>query len=533
MRPVSLVACVFALGALLVACVTSAAGGGTGASKSTAAAAGPPLRAGLAREPQTADPAKADDLIELNVVAQIHAGLTRYSGDRVVPALAEGWRRNSTGSFWTFTLRSDARWSDGTQVTAPQIREAWLRALRPATRSAYAGAEMMNIRNAAAFRRGAVGAVAVGIAAPDDRTLTLRLEHPVPWLHEQLALPVFAAVHPSAAAHLMHRSATADRAVTSGPYSVSSWTAGGLVLTENPHYTGATGRAAQVRMLFGLGCGAVRDNRVDVLVPRQLSAPGFNRWASGPDTCGQTRAVTAGGYLWFGTRRPGVSRTNVRRAIAIAVDRRRLAAALPGTGQRPLMSSAPRPLPGSRTVSVGSSLRDRPQTAAARRLMGRGPSQLSIAWVATDAYAPAQLKRLRADLRPLGIRLRSHRVATTDLLASRMRAGRYDLALLGWGSEFLDAYNLHDLFTCTSNYNLARWCDPKLDSLMKRAVRTMGNNSRWRIERQVEARLMGARGGFPAAPLFSDSVSAAAALGAEPPTVSPLGIADLTVARPR
>ncbi|TMM24230.1 MAG: hypothetical protein E6F97_04520 [Actinobacteria bacterium] len=61
--------------------------------------------------------------------------------------------------------------------------------------------------------------------------------------------------------------------------------------------------------------------------------------------------------------------------------------------------------------------------------------------------------------------------------------------LLGWSSKIFDPYNILDLFPCGSAFNVAHWCEPSYDALMRRAVRTLDNHRRWAIERQLVAKL--------------------------------------------
>ena len=173
------------------------------------------LRLALPLLPNTLDPAKVADLPSLNVAHELNAGLTRFSGRGVEPDLAESWDVSDGGLVWTFHLRKGLRWSDDAPITAEDFRRSWLRALEPSTRSAYARAEMQNIRGARRFR--VTGSGDVGVEAVDDRTLRVTLQHPVPWLDEQVAWPVFFPVRESGSA-------------TSGPFRLASRLTRRLVL---------------------------------------------------------------------------------------------------------------------------------------------------------------------------------------------------------------------------------------------------------------------------------------------------------------
>jgi ABC-type transport system substrate-binding protein len=70
-----------------------------------------------------------------------------------------------------------------------------------------------------------------------------------------------------------------------------------------------------------------------------------------------------------------------------------------------------------------------------------------------------------------------------------LQRSRADLVLLGWTPKVFDAYNILDLFPCGSAFNIAHWCQPSYDALMRRAVRTLDDRARWGIERQLLYRL--------------------------------------------
>lgn len=530
-----------ALAALVTFAVAACGSGGDAAPRSTAATASAApdaqgrLRVVTERMPATLDPARASDLRDLQVVNQLHAGLMRYRGSTVVPDLAERWTRNASGGVYTFTLRSGVTWSDGSPLTAQQVRDSWLRALAKATRSRFAGAEMMNIRGALAYHAGRAPASRVGIDALDARTLRVRLEHPVPWLHYQVALPVFFPVHDSAVADL--RDGRIDGAVvTAGPFAASATQpAGVLSFDRNARYWNAAAVAAtglQVRQ----GDPYCGDAFADAGLPRSSTAPGFERAHTAAARCTAASAtrvvaspVAAVQYLWFDTRDARLADARVRRAIAVAVDRARLARTL-GDVNVAVSSAAPGVVARA-FVERGSSLRARPQRALARQLLRAArarPMMLRLAAARQDRHAGRVATSLRRDLAPLGIGLRLVRYDGAARAAGAVRRGRAELALVGWGAEFPDTYNLHDLFACSSNYNVARWCDARFDALMKRAVRAMRDGIRTGLERQAEVRLTGQAGGFPAAPLYADRELRYARGSACTGPISALGIVDLS-----
>jgi oligopeptide transport system substrate-binding protein len=414
--------------------------------------------------PRTLDPAKAADLPSLNVVHELDAGLTRFSGRGVEPDLAESWEPSQNGLVWTFHLRKGIRWSDGAPITAEDFRRSWLRALAPATQSAYARAEMQNIRGARRYR--VTGSGQVGVEAVDDRTLRVTLQHPVPWLDEQVAWPVFFPVPGSGDA-------------TSGPFRLASHDKGRLVLERNLDYWNVS--AVKPRRVV-LTTSA---DRVDGVLPRGLLAAGFP-WikTTMPLQRGRRLPTLSLGLLWLVTKGGPLADPRLRERIYIA--------ALHRFGGHP--SFVPPAMPGYSTIVTGG---NRPLVP------GGGPTRLTLAYTKQDARAPLLARELRGELALAGVGLNLKAAPTLAALlrlAGPPAQAGVDLVLLGWSSEFFDEYNILDLFPCASAFNVARWCDRGYDRLMSRAVRELDDEARYRIERKLVTKLEDA---VPAIPLYS------------------------------
>tara|TARA_R110000744_G_scaffold36034_3_gene83221 strand:- start:103537 stop:104034 length:498 start_codon:yes stop_codon:yes gene_type:complete len=80
------------------------------------------LRVAIETLPDSLDPALGEFASAALVYKQIHAGLTDYAADgSVAPGIATRWRVAPDGLSWVFTLRQDARWSDGHSLTAQDV----------------------------------------------------------------------------------------------------------------------------------------------------------------------------------------------------------------------------------------------------------------------------------------------------------------------------------------------------------------------------------------------------------------------------
>jgi oligopeptide transport system substrate-binding protein len=451
---------------------------------------GPTLRLTIPIVQNTLDPAKVADLPSLNVAHELYAGLTRFSGRGVVPDLAESWEPSEDGLVWTFHLRKNLRWSDDRPITAEDFRRSWLHALAPGTHSAYARAEMQNIRGARRYR--ATGSGAVGVEAVDDRTLRVTLQHPVPWLDEQVAWPVFFPVPPSGRA-------------SSGPFRLVSHTRGRVVLERNFNYWNVAVVKPKRIVL------TTSTNGVDGILPRGLAAPGFP-WietAPTPPLGKVGRSTLALGFLWFLTDDGWFGDPDTRRAVAWSVSRL----------DRELPTFVPQVMPGAATIDAGSW---RPPQITAE---GLGP--LTLAYTTQDVAAAPLAMDIRDRLREDGINVTLRPVGTLPellRLAGPPGQPRVDMMLLGWSSEFFDEYNILDLFPCASALNVAHWCDRSYDRLMRRAVRTLDDHDRWEIERQLVAKLNEA---LPAVPVSEPAAHASLEPGVSGFSWSPIGFYEL------
>ena len=137
------------------------------------------LLMGNGSEPKTLDPHLATGVPESDILRALFEGLVSQSPANDLeaePGVAESWTHNADFTRWTFTIRDNARWSNGEPVTAGDFVYSWQRILSPALGSEYA--EMLYvIANAEAFHQGEIADFAqVGVKAPDARRLEVTLK---------------------------------------------------------------------------------------------------------------------------------------------------------------------------------------------------------------------------------------------------------------------------------------------------------------------------------------------------------------------
>ncbi len=179
------------LAALLLGCTSDEDGAGDSTTTSAVEAAPRVLRLGVV-ELDTLDPARAGVTEQSEMIAAdlLYDGLTTFDPDSrtVEPGLAE-WTANDDLTVWTFTLRDDATFSDGSPIEASDVKASLERVASPDSGS-LAGLRLDVIDGYRRFVEGEeVGLV--GVKAEDERTVVIETREPYSPLPELLASPAF------------------------------------------------------------------------------------------------------------------------------------------------------------------------------------------------------------------------------------------------------------------------------------------------------------------------------------------------------
>ncbi|WP_245523118.1 peptide ABC transporter substrate-binding protein [Thermosediminibacter oceani] len=91
----------------------------------------------ITSEPPNMDPQLATDQYSIIVGNAVFEGLVRYYDGKIYPGMAEKWEVSEDKRVYTFYLR-DAKWSDGSKVTAYDFEYSIKRLLDPKLASGYA-----------------------------------------------------------------------------------------------------------------------------------------------------------------------------------------------------------------------------------------------------------------------------------------------------------------------------------------------------------------------------------------------------------
>lgn len=285
-------------------------------------AAGPELRY-LGGELKTLDPAYITDAADVQLLLQLYAGLTRLDENgEPYPSLAESWTVSGDGRTYRFRLRDGLRFSDGSDLTAEDVRRSWLRILDPATGST--APDVLTLIEGAPQRLGGGAEGDVAIAAPDERTLEVRLRHPAAYFPEIAATPTAFVVPPRADA-----SANWQRVgdfVGSGPYTADRMDGETLILAANEAYVAGPPPITTIHWLADVD-GDVPTAHADEVVDLAAIGSFDASWIAYDADLGPALHAAAAlnvQYFGFDTTRPPFDDERVRRAFALALDRPRL-----------------------------------------------------------------------------------------------------------------------------------------------------------------------------------------------------------------
>ena len=126
------------------------------------------------------------------LVPEIHAGLMRFTDDMQNPVehdLAESYTVTPDYKSYTFTLRPNLRFSDGSHITAQDFKTSWERALQIGRERGYAHQMLGDIVGAAAVRDRSSSDLA-GVTVIDERTLDIEIAAPNAQFGMLMAHPV-------------------------------------------------------------------------------------------------------------------------------------------------------------------------------------------------------------------------------------------------------------------------------------------------------------------------------------------------------
>jgi len=441
----------------------------------------------------TLDPALATDTTSHNVIEQLFIGLVDVDDEtgEPVPELATSWTISPNGLVWTFTLRSDGRWTDGHRITAGDVRYGILRSLDPATEGGMAWA-LFIIRNAEDYNDGSItDPNQVGVRALDDRHLEITLESPASFALSVLAMPV-ARPMPKWAIDAWG-SAWTDPAhiVTSGPYRLADWVHGDhIVMEKNWHFWAED--QVQIERINGWMADEtaawtmyVADELDTVPVPLTASLT--------PQLRKQIHMQPAGGtqYYGFSISQEPFDDPDVRKAFAAATDRQGLVeTVLHGVTEPALTFTPPGVFGHVDGAAEGVGIPFDPVQAQAWLTAAGYPGGVGlppiVLWYNTSAGNKAIAEYIRQSwYNTLGVSATLSSLAWPQPYLGQVNTGNLQVWRLGWYMDYPDAYSfLHDAIGTRSRFG--NWNNATYEDLLDQALNQTDPNARKALYKQAE-----------------------------------------------
>lgn len=464
------------------------------------------LRLSQRNEPADLDPATATLPDEFSLLRALSEGLLvpGPSGAAPRPGAAERFDVSADGLTYTFHLRARAQWSNGDPVTATDFLESYRRLLTPATAAPKASV-FFAVKNARAFVSGEIADFStVGFRAPDANTLVVTLAQPSPRFPHYVASGPWIPVNLRVVARHGRAWTRPENFVGNGPFLLAEWRPHQhIVVKRNPAWHGAAGvRLTEIRFLHfdneDAEDRAYRTDQIDatMAVPRsKLDAYAQER----PAEVHRAPMIETR-YLTFNTQRPPLNDERVRRALALAIDRRTIAERVLRGGQRPADRLVP---PALRPDQPASPAEFRYDPIAARQMLAAtGLDPKSVKPLEMSAWSQSQVPVLEAVQAMWREVLGIETVITTrDLKVhfSALATGDYDVGFVAAIPDVADAANLLTDYLTGTLENYPRWSDTAFDRMFAQASALADAAGQAQGLARAEDRLLEAT---PVAPLY-------------------------------
>ena len=280
----------------------------------------------VASPPETVDPQLNSSSDGGTYLAHLCQGLYRYKWDGSGVELGDAKSVDISDDYltWTFHLRDDIQWSDGQPVTAGDYEYAWKRLCDPATGAPYAEDMGSFLLYGAEVSEGAVPVDQLGVKALDDQTLEVKLSGPCSFFDQVAAFATFVPVRKDMIeANGDSWWTNPGTFISNGPFKMSAFSLDEkIVMVPNENYYDKSKViSSSVTFLFladeDTALSALRSGEIDIANNSPL--PEVDKLKS--DGMFHLTNLLGTYYIDFNLEKPIFQDVNVRKALALAIDR--------------------------------------------------------------------------------------------------------------------------------------------------------------------------------------------------------------------
>ena len=414
------------------------------------------LNRGNGSEPDSLNIHLAEGLNSHNILRDLYEGLMTVDAHGL-PIYGAAISHTATKNLWTFKLRKNALWSDGTSVVASDFLRGWHKAIQPETAAPYAFL-FDNLRE----KPKTIPEEALQVKVIDDYTLQITLkQHDAAFL-EKLSLPIF---YP-----LPKATAKNHQIISNGSYQLKDWkTQEKITLQKNPHYY------EYDAIYFDQVTYWVTEDQSSEL--KRFRANDLNITESIPDSQikwikqnlpEELRITPYLGSFFLGLNMSDKHLNNplLRQALSLAIDREILTEKVLKTGQKPANHIIPRSLTGDTTIYNVKSNKQLAQLRLKESAVDIDNLTIEILYNNSENQKKVALAISAMWRQTLGIKTRLLNQEWKVFVQSRKSKKRQAFRS-GWIADYADALSFLELFTSQSRFNFYHYKNVDYDEIIK------------------------------------------------------------------
>ncbi|WP_343713780.1 peptide ABC transporter substrate-binding protein [Inquilinus sp.] len=466
---------------------------------SSAALAETVFNRGNGAEPETLDVHKSTGVPESFIQMDLFEGLlTSDAKGKPVPGAAESWTVSDDGLTYTFKIRQNAKWSDGSPLTAADFVFSWERLIDPKTASDYAYF-LDQVVNAKDIRQGKKPLTDLGVKAVDDHTFEVKLLAPTPYF---LSMLVHHSTYPISKANYEKFGddfVKPGNMVSNGAFMLAEAVPQSHVkVVKNPNFYDAANVKIDTVMFF-----ATEDQNAELQrfkageIDATYDIPPQQIKQLQSSDASETRLAPYFGthfYAYNLTHEPWKSTPELRQALSLAIDRDVVTGKIMNAGEIPAYTFVP---PGTDNFNGWkpdyADLSQADRDAKAKELLakaGYGPDKpldIELIYNTSQLHKNVAVAIAAMWKQKLGINASLINLEWKTFLDTRDKKDFKDITRHGWIGDYNDANNFLELERCDiGEQSTSAYCNPKFDELMDKAARESDLTKRAQILQDAE-----------------------------------------------
>ncbi|MBQ6820018.1 MAG: peptide ABC transporter substrate-binding protein [Clostridium sp.] len=464
----------------------------------------------IGADPETIDPTLNTASDSGSIIDNAFEGLMRLDDkEKAIPGVAEKMEVSDDGLVYTFTLRQDAKWSDGEPVTAKDFEYSWIRALTKETAAEYSY-QLYYIKNAEKFYNGEATREEVGIEVVDDYTLKVTLEAPTKYFAELTSFTTYMPLREDIVSANPDTWATdPETYVSNGAFKLVQWDLKDqLVFEKNENYWNKD----EVK-IPGLVWKLVTDSTsayaslksgdfdaIDVVPANEIENGQKEGLVTIYPNLGTYFLILNVGKqdLLDEEAKKALSNPLVRKALSVAIDREAITTNVTKSGQVPAYGFVPQGILNENGEDFATKeYYDASQAniEEAKKLLeeagypnGEGLPTLEFMFN-TEGEHKLIAQAIQQDWAKIGVNVELSNQEWKVFLNTRQEGG-YEIARHGWIGDYVDPMTFLDLWVTGGGNNDVGYSNAEYDALISEAKLEADSTKRWELLKQAEDILM-------------------------------------------